>query len=145
MELEIEGAEGPPEVFAGFLASFPHLHHFYASDIYSLPRDTGEPLPSIPFFEGAQNFRLLPVESSLVKELQWIPRTARFSRLVVGGAMCLEENLKFLEAWIDSSCKSLKYLEIAHDWHNAGACFDLSYSISFLRPPPDHFLLQMPS
>ena len=77
--LEIHNAKGPSEVFAGF--SFPHLRQFGAHWVTTAPRNTDEPLPSIPFFEleGAKEPRRFSPEV-----FKWMPRTARFKELTVG-------------------------------------------------------------
>lgn len=136
VDLEIamdSGDDKPPsEVIVSFLAALPRLRYFHAQNLSTAPpKDPDAPLPTIPFFEGENEFELL-FDEGYPDAFWWIPETARFGKLTLG-LSCLETSpqVDFANKWIASSGPRLKGLHLKYEGVPGGACF-----FAPLIPPP---------
>lgn len=124
VEVHIERSTFLPGPMARLLSLLPQLRRFYMDNLIPvnpLPAPE-EPLPSIPFFRGANELCLL-FEEYPPHALDWIPPTAQFSKLEVG-ASCLKDYHGVVNGWLTSSGENLDHLYLIPDsrMDASGAC-----------------------
>ena len=114
VKLDIDGALTTPRIMASLLAGLPLLQELSTHDLEFKcdPNSTGS-LPNIPFFEHPNSLELSLWEYP-PENLSWIPHTARFRDLRIK-AVCIKENPKLVNEWLDSSGGSLQWLTIRED------------------------------
>lgn len=114
VDLEIDDAKTTPAAIISFLISLPYLQKFQALNLQIEPSSTPAVSPEgIPFFKGANNFKLLLRDHS-PGCLGWIPSSPRFACFAIGSS-CIHHDPDLVNKWITSSRETLKHFVVDYD------------------------------